>query len=113
MKLNKIRRAIPALQKGQYTVNSKYVSGSTAYIRRFKDDSTDSLACVAVSGSATFKNLPNGLYIDAVTGDRQTVSNGTLNVASVGKGNMRVYVCCADGFTGIDGQIGDTTYYLK
>lgn len=113
MKLNKIRNAIPALQMGQYTVSSNYVSGDIAYIRRYTDTGVDSLACVTVTGSATFKNIPNGLYIDAVTGDRKTVSNGTLNVSAVGKANMRVYVCCADGFKGISGAIGGTTEYLK
>ncbi len=113
MKLNKIRNAIPALQMGQYTVSSNYVSGDIAYIRRYTDTGVDSLACVTVTGSATFKNIPNGLYIDAVTGDRKTVSNGTLNVSAMGKANMRVYVCCADGFTGINGAIGGTTEYLK
>ena len=114
MKLNKMRRAIPALQKGQYAADSAHVTGDMAYIRRFTDDSTDSLACVTISGGATFKQIPNGLYIDAVTGDRQTVTNGTLTVPSIGKANMRVYVCCASGFTGIDGAIGSTsTTYLK
>ena len=113
-KLNKIRRAIPALQKGQYTTESSYVSGNMAYIRRYTDDSTDSLACVSISGSATFKNIPNGTYIDAVTGDTKTVTNGTLTVDSIGKSNMRVYVCCANGFQGIDGAIGETGLtYLK
>ena len=114
IKLNKIRRAIPALQKGQYTNSSTYVTGGNmAYIRRYTDDSTDSLACVAISGGATFKSLPNGLYIDAVTGDRKTVTNGTLTVSTLGAANMRVYVCCASGFTGINGAIGGTTTYLK
>lgn len=112
-KVNAIRRAVPALQKGQYTASSSYVSGDMAYIRRYTDESTDSLACVTVSGGATFKNLPNGKYVDAVTGDVQNVTNGTLTVPSIGKANMRVYVCCASGFEGIDGQIGDTTEYLK
>ena len=112
-KLNAIRRAVPALRKGQYTVDSKYVTGDMAYIRRYTADDTDSLACVAVSGSATFKNIPNGQYIDAVTGDVKNVTNGTLSVSSLGKGNMRVYVCCATSFAGIDGQIGGTSKYLK
>ncbi len=114
-KLNAIRRAIPALQKGQYTVSSSYVSGDMAYIRRYTDatEKVDSLACVAISGGATFKNIPNGKYIDAVTGDVQTVSNGTLTVPSIGKANMRVYVCCANGFTGIDGAIGGSSSYIK
>ncbi len=114
-KLNAIRRAIPALQKGQYTIDSNYVTGNMAYIRRFTDtkDGTDSLACVAISGSATFKNIPNGKYIDAVTGDVQTVTNGTLTVSAAGKANMRVYVCCANGFTPINGKIGGDSSFFK
>lgn len=115
-KLNAIRRAIPALQKGQYTVSSNYVSGGNmSYIRRYTndDEGVDSLALVTVSSGATFKNIPNGTYIDAVTGDVQNVTNGTLTVPSLGKANMRVYVCCASGFTGINGPIGGTSDYLK
>ena len=112
-KLNAIRRAVPALQKGQYTTSSTYVSGNMAYIRRFTDESTDSLACVTISGGATFKGLPNGRYVDAVTGDVQNVTSGTLTVPTIGKANMRVYVCCGEGFTGIDGAIGGTGTYLK
>lgn len=114
--LNQIRRAVPALQKGQYTTNSNYVSnGNMAFIRRYTNatEGVDSLACVAISGGATFKNIPNGKYIDAVTGDVQNVTNGTLTVPSIGTANMRVYVCCATGFTGIDGQIGTNGTYLK
>ena len=113
-KLNAIRRAVPALQKGQYTTNGSYVSGNMAFIRRYTAGGVDSLACVAISGGATFKGLPNGTYIDAVTGDHKTVSNGTLSVGDVGKGNMRVYVCCASGFKGISGAIGPSGQtYLK
>ncbi len=116
-KLNAVRRAIPALQKGQYTTDSKYVSGNMAYIRRFTDakEGVDSLALVSVSGGATFKNIPNGKYIDAITGDVKNVTNNTLTVSSIGTANLRVYVCCATGFTGIDGAVGETSglTYLK
>ncbi len=116
-KLNAIRRAVPALQKGQYTVSNSYVSGNMAYIRRYTDRTAgvDSLALVTVTDGATFKNIPNGKYVDAVTGDVKYVSGGTLSVNSVGKGNMRVYVCCADGYTGISGAVGGTSgqTYLK
>lgn len=84
-----------------------------AFVRRYTANGTDSLACVAISGGATFKNLPNGKYIDAVTGDVKNVTNGTLTVPSMGTANMRVYVCCAPGFTGINGKIGTNGTYLK
>ena len=84
-----------------------------AYIRRYTDEDVDSLACVTISGGATFKNIPNGTYIDAVTGDVKEVTNGTLTVPSISTANMRVYVCCASGFTGISGQIGTNGAYLK
>ena len=82
-----IRRAVPALQKGQYTKDSEYVTGNMAFIRRYTNSSegVDSLALVTISGGATFKNIPNGKYIDAVTGDVKTVTNGTLTVGSIGK----------------------------
>ena len=113
-KINAIRRAIPALQKGQYTASSTYVTGGNmSYIRRYTDDNTDSLALVTISSGATFKNIPNGKYVDAVTGDVKYVTNGTLTVPSLAKANMRVYVCCASGFTGIDGQIGGDSAYAK
>ena len=112
--LNLIRQAVPALQKGQYTTDGNYVSNSNiAYIRRYKGSGVDSLACVAISGGATFKNIPNGTYIDAVTGAQKSVTNGTLNSDSIGKANMRVWVCCASGFKGINGKIGTNGTYLK
>ena len=104
--LNQIRRAIPALQKGQYTTNN-VSNGNIAFTKRYTAGGVDSLACVAISGGATFRNLPNGTYVDAVTGDRQTVSGGTLTVPSIAKGNMRVYVLNGPG------KIGTTGTYLK
>lgn len=113
-KVNAIRRAIPALQKGQYTASSTYVTGGDmSYVRRYTDDNTDSLALVSISSGATFKNIPNGKYVDAVTGDVKYVTDGTLTVSELAKANMRVYVCCASGFTGIDGQIGGDSAYAK
>nr|WP_243411794.1 alpha-amylase family glycosyl hydrolase [Ruminococcus difficilis] len=85
--LNQIRRAVPALQKGQYTT-SNVSGGNMAFTRRYTANGVDSLACVAISG-------------------------GRLSVPSIGKGNMRVYVCCAGGFKGISGKIGENGTYLK
>ena len=113
IKLNKIRRAVPALQKGQYS--TKGVSGDMAFKRGYTDENSGekSFACVAVTNAATFTNIPNGTYIDAVTGDTKTVTNGTLSISASGKGNCRVYVLSSNGYTGISGKIGGTTTYLK
>ncbi len=112
-KLNQIRRAVPALQKGQYSVDG--VSGDMCFKRGYTnpDSGEKSFACVAVTNAATFKSIPNGTYIDAVTGDTKTVTNGTLSISASGKGNCRVYVLSSNGYTGIDGKIGGTTTYLK
>ncbi|MDD6763695.1 MAG: alpha-amylase family glycosyl hydrolase [Clostridiales bacterium] len=114
-KLNAIRRAVPALRKGQYTNSRDYVSGNMAFIRRYtnSDENVDSLALVTITSAAEFSNIPNGKYIDAVTGDEQTVTDGTLSVAAPGKGDMRVYVCEAEGFTGLDTQFDVPTYTLS
>ncbi|MFD6322227.1 carbohydrate binding domain-containing protein [Streptomyces sp. NPDC058442] len=104
-RLNQIRRAVPALQMGQYSTAG--ISGDMAFKRRYTSGGTDSFALVTVSGAATFTGVPNGTYRDAVTGDTKTVSNGTLSVPAPGKGNLRVYVLNGTGKIGADGP------YLK
>ncbi|MFH8798238.1 carbohydrate binding domain-containing protein [Streptomyces sp. NPDC017936] len=104
-RLNQIRRAVPALQTGQYSTEG--ISGSMAYKRRYTSGSTDSFALVTVTDAATYAGIPNGTYRDAVTGDVRTVTNGSLSVAAPGKGNLRVYVLDGPGKIGTDGP------YLK
>ena len=58
----------------------------------FTDATTDSFALVTISGGATFSGIPNGTYIDAVTGDIRNVTNGSLSVGGIGMGNVRVFV---------------------
>lgn len=106
-RLSKIRMAVPALRKGQYSTEG--CSGSLAFKRRYTDSATDSYALVAISGHATFSNIPNGTYTDCVTGDVKTVTNGSLSVSCSGKGNLRVYVLStsktnAPGKIGVDGK---------
>ncbi|PZD93657.1 alpha-amylase [Paenibacillus sambharensis] len=111
-RLNQIRRSIPALQKGQYSTDD--ISGSMAYKRRYTDAAAgiDSFALIAVSESASFRNIPNGTYKDAVTGDVKNVTNGTLSVAVNGQGNLRVYVLDLPG-NPAPGKIGEDGPYLK
>lgn len=110
IKLNKIRQAVPALTMGQYTTSN--VNGEMAFIRRYTDNTIDSLALVAVSSGATFTSIPNGTYVDVVSGDRKTVSNGTLTISNFSKGGLRVYVY-ENSTTGTLSQIGGSTAYLK
>ena len=106
-RLAKIRMAVPALRKGQYSTQG--CNGSFAFKRRYTDATTDSYALVTISGGATFSGIENGTYVDCVTGDKKTVTNGTLTVSCSGKGNMRVYVLStsktpAPGKIGVDGK---------
>ena len=112
-KLNKMRAAVPALRRGQYTTDSNYVSGGTAYVRRYTDSEVDSIACISVSGGATFKNLPAGTYIDICTGDIKSVSEGgSLSASCSGTGNLRIYVNATKD-SSITGKIGGDSPFIK
>ena len=72
----------------------------------------DSFVCVTINGGATFTGVPNGTYVDAITGDKKTVGNGTLTTNDCsGQGNMRVYVL--NNGDGISEAIGENGDYLK
>lgn len=109
-RLNQIRRAIPALSKGQYSTEG--CSGNISYKKRYTDSTTDSFALVTVSGASTFTGVPNGTYIDAITGDKKVVTNGTLTTGDVGASNMRVYVLDLPNGKA-PGKIGEDGAYLK
>ena len=108
--LNQIRRAVPALQKGQYSREG--VSGNIAFKRRFTEGSVDSFVLVSVSGSATFSGIPNGRYVDAVTGDVMNVGGGSATINAPGQGNMRAYVLDLPG-NPAPGKVGNGSDFLK
>ena len=111
-RLNRIRQAVPALRKGQYSTSGCTSSGGYAFKRRYTDSSTDSYVLVTINGPATFTGVLNGTYTDCVTGDVKTVTNGTLTTtACSGKGNMRVYVL-STSLTPAPGKIGEDGPYL-
>jgi glycosidase len=109
-RLNQIRRAIPALQMGQYSTQG--VTGNMAFKRRYTAGGVDSFVLVTVSGGATFTGIPNGTYTDAVSGDVQTVSNGTLSIAAGGPGDMAAYVLALPG-NPAPGKVGADGPYLR
>lgn len=112
-RLNLIRRQIPALRKGQYSIEG--VTGGMAFKRRYTDETTgvDSFVAVTITNAATFKGIPNGKYVDAITGDVKNVADGTLTIPATAKGDMRIYVLDLGGNNKIDEQIGEDGKYLK
>lgn len=103
--LNKIRAAVPALRKGQYTFDDCSSSNGFAFKRAYRNES---YALVVVNGSATFSSVPNGNYTDIVTGTQYSVTSGSVSVsAPAGKGQLRVLV---KDWTG--GRIADDGKYM-
>ena len=87
IRLNKIRQAVPALRKGQWTDEGCAANGGIAFKRAYKD----SYALVALNGGATFTDCPAGTYTDLVTG--KTYSGSTITVdAPKNQGQVRVLV---------------------
>lgn len=108
-RLNKLRMAIPALRKGQYSTDG--CSGSIAFKRRYTDPTTDSYVLVTINGGATFSGILNGTYVDAITGDTKVVNNGSLTANCSGSGNMRIYVL-STSLTPAPGKVGEDGKYL-
>ena len=87
IRLNKIRQAVPALRKGQWTTDGCTANGGIAFKRAYKD----SYALVALNGGATFTDCPAGTYTDLVTG--KTYTGPTIIVdAPNNQGQVRVLV---------------------
>ena len=108
-RLNQIRRAVPALQMGQYSTDG--CNGGMAYKRRYTANGVDSYCLVTVSGGATFTGVENGEYIEVVTGQTVNVTGGSLTTDSIGQGNMRCYVL--KNGSAPTGKIGQDGTYLK
>ena len=108
-RLNKIRAAVPALRKGQYSTDG--CSGNIAFKRRYVDSNTDSYALVAVNGDATFTGVLNGTYTECVTGETKTVTDGKLSTSCPGSANIRVWVL-SSAKTPAPGKIGEDGKYI-
>ena len=97
IRLNKIRQAVPALRKGQWTTDGCKANGGIAFKRAYKD----SYALVALNGGATFTDCPAGTYTDLVTGKTYTGSTITVDAPQT-QGQLRVLVKDWKG-----GQVGE------
>lgn len=112
-RLNRLRICIPALRKGQYSTEG--CNGGMSFKRRYTDDNTDSFVLVAISSDATFSNVPGGKYVDAITGDEQTVAEGgTLTTSGIkGQGDLRVYVLDTGDKTPFLGMIDGKSQFMS
>ena len=108
IRLNKIRQAVPALRKGQWTTDGCKATGKNGIA--FKRATKDCYTLVALNGGATFTDCPAGTYTDVVTGKTYTGSTIEVEAPST-QGQLRVLVKdWKDGKIGEDGPfIYDTT----
>ncbi|KAA1247824.1 alpha-amylase family glycosyl hydrolase [Aquimarina sp. RZ0] len=97
-KLNAMRKAIPALQKGNWAW--KEAPGNAVSYRRVYQGSEVAVG-LAKDGDASFSisGMTNGLYRDAVTGREITSQNGVLNF-TVTSGSAGIYVLNGPGIIG-------------
>ncbi len=104
IRLNKIRQAVPALRKGQWTTDGCKATGKNgiAFKRAYKDN----YVLVALNGGASFTDCPAGTYTDVVTG--KTYEGPSIDVeAPSTQGQLRVLVKDWNG-----GKIGEDGAFI-
>ena len=101
-KLNAMRKAIPALQTGNWQWAGGNHGNGVGYTR--KSGSSEVAVGLAKDGAVTFNftGLTNGTYRDAVTGAVATVSNGSLSF-TVQPSSAGIYVLNGPGIIGGNG----------
>ena len=104
IRLNKIRQAVPALRKGQWTTDGCKATGKNGIA--FKRATKDCYALVALNGGATFTDCPAGTYTDVVTGKTYTGSTIEVEAPST-QGQLRVLVKDWNG-----GKIGEDGAFI-
>ncbi len=102
-RLNQIRKAVPALQKGVMSQVSEQGSG-IQFARDYNNG--ESYVVVGLAAGAgrgfTVSGVRNGTYRDAVTGAAITVSNGSISFNVAGN-SAGIYVLGGPGKIGTDG----------
>ena len=102
-RLNQIRRAIPALQKGAMSQISEWGSGMR-FVRDHNHGESYAVVGLAIGGdqSMSVGEVRNGVYRDAVSGREVTVHNGHLDFEVRGN-SAGIYVLNGPGKIGVDG----------
>ncbi len=109
-KLNAIRRAVPALQKGTWRWDGNGGGNGVGYVRKYQD--SEVAVGLAKDGAVdfSFSGLSSGVYRDAVTGREVQVNGGNINFR-VEPGSAGIYVLNGPGRIGANGvgffQAGD------
>ncbi len=108
-RLNQIRRAVPALQRGQL-VNGRVWSNGMSFVRQMRtpENISDSYVVVGLGVGAdqtmTVTNVRSGNYVDAVTGATQTVATASLRLTFTVRANsIGAWVLDGPGKIGNDG----------
>lgn len=101
-KLNAIRKAVPALQKGSWRWDGNGGGNGVGYVREHGDSKV--VVGLAKDGAATFNfgGLTNGIYRDAVTGNEILVGNGAMSF-TVQPASAGIYVLNGPGMIGGNG----------
>ncbi|GAB4335097.1 MAG: hypothetical protein OHK0038_12580 [Flammeovirgaceae bacterium] len=101
-KLNAIRKAVPALQKGSWRWDGTNDGNGIGFVRKY--GTSEVAVGLAKDGAVSFyfTGLTNGTYRDAVTGKVATVTNGTLSF-TVPATSAGIYVLNGPGMIGGNG----------
>ncbi len=106
-RLNQIRRAIPALQKGEMSQIHEWGSGMR-FVRDYRDGTSYAVVGLAIGSDQDIavENIRNGVYREAITGKEISVGNGCLSF-HVPANSAGIYVLNGAG------KIGSTGVYLR
>jgi glycosidase len=102
-RLNQIRKAVPALQKGVMGNVSEFGSG-IRFTRDYNNGESYAVVGLAAGGNQSFtvSGVRNGTYKDAVTGNTITVNSGSISFTVTGN-SAGIYVLNGAGKIGVDG----------
>lgn len=106
-RLNQIRRAVPALQKGVMNNFSEWGSG-ISFNRNWNNGEDVAAVALAIGSdqSASIGGLPDGYYVDCVSGESYDVVGGNLQ-CNVPANSARIFVLNGPG------KIGQNSMYLR
>ncbi|MDX9721509.1 MAG: starch-binding protein [Myxococcota bacterium] len=102
-RLNQIRRAVPALQKGAMDKVNEW-GGGMSFVRDYNNGESYVVVGLAIGGGANVNvgGVRNGTYRDAVTGRELNVSGGNISF-DVQANSAGIYVLDGPGKIGQDG----------